>query len=234
MAARLKRALLQAFFTAYYPYARLLTWLMPTLTLDGKTLHIPPAVYKPLENEHHYRDFVQSGDTVCDLGSGSGVVSAFVAERAARVVALDIGPEAVAATAANCERLGLANVQVQQSDMFAATEERFDVICANPPFVEIPMRGADKQWATSVTLLNRLFTEGRDHLRPGGSIVVLYPRRKSSRLQEFAREAGFALVASRAVGPKSVKLWLLCGLYLQLFFDAHFFVFRRIDESTHC
>jgi tRNA1(Val) A37 N6-methylase TrmN6 len=121
---------------------------------------------------------------------------------------------------------------VHQSDMFAATDRQFDVICANPPFVEIPMRGANNQWATSVTLLNRLFCEGRDRLLPGGSIVVLYPKRKLARLNEFAHGAGFALVKSRPVGPKSMKLWLLCTLYMQLFFNAHFFVFRRNDERA--
>jgi release factor glutamine methyltransferase len=175
--------------------------------------------------------FSQPGDRVCDLGCGCGVISLFVAEKARSVVALDIGPHAVAATRENCEQLGIENVEVHQSDMFAATDETFDCICANPPFVEIPMEGENTQWATSVTMLNRLFREGREHLAPGGRIVVLYPGLKGKRLTSFAETEGFTLVKSEPVGPKSLKLWMVCAVYLELFFDAHFFVFERREAS---
>lgn len=221
------RFLKQLFFAFYYRYCRLLTTLMPNVTFDGKRIAVPPTVYKPLENEHRFREYIRKGNRVCDLGCGCGVVSVFCAEVAESVVALDIGEEAVRATQHNCEQHGLTNVEVYKSDMYAAAQGSFDCICANPPFVEIPMKGEDFQWATSTCFLNRLFSEGRDYLKTDGKIIVLYPKSKQARLVEFAEPAGFQLTATQPIGPKSFKIWLTCLLYMELFFNAHFFVFEK-------
>lgn len=224
---RIAGTLLRGFFTFYYQYARFLTWLMPHITIEGKRLWIPSRVYKPLENEQRFRDYVKPGERVCDLGSGSGVISVFVAPVAREVVALDIGDNAVEATRKNCAAHGLTNVVVEKSDMFERAQGNFDVICANPPFVEIPMKGEDAQWATSVTYLDRLFTEGGKRLNAGGRIVALYPRSKQKHLESFAEKEGFRLVETRSVRPKSIKLWLICALYMELLFSAQFHVFER-------
>ncbi len=225
--ANLERKFLTGFFQFYYKYTKLLNTLMPSITLEGKKLMIPSNVYKPIENEQRYGEFIEEGQRVCDLGCGCGAISVFVAEKADSVVALDIGEDAVAATKANCEKLGCTNVVALKSDMFAEAEGKFDTICANPPFVEIPMKGESNQWATSVTFLTRLFSEGKEYLEPGGRIIVLYPKNKQGRLESLACPEGFKLVEVKPVSPKSLKLWLICALYMELFFNAHFFVFER-------
>ena len=81
---------------------------------------------------------------ICDVGVGSGCVSVALAKNipAARVVALDISPEALEIARKNVESLGLSDrVELRQSDLFAAIpadlpeEERFDAIVSNPPYV---------------------------------------------------------------------------------------------------
>jgi len=228
----LRQRLLQSVFRVYYPYARLLNRLMPNRTIGSYRLLIAPSVYKPLENEHRYGDFVKVGDRVCDLGCGSGIVSVAAAERASRVLALDISADAVAATRANCQRHQCSNVEVRRSDLFAATEESFDLICVNPPLVEVPMDQDNQQWATSGSMLPRLFRDARAHLAPGGRIVALYPKRKGERLVRLARLAGLSLVHCESVGRKSMTTRLLKFAYLQLFSNAHFYVFRPNNELT--
>lgn len=201
--------------------------MAPTITLAGKTFSIPPTVYKPMETEQHFRDYVRPGERVCDLGCGSGVIAVFCADVAGSVVALDISEDAVKVTRENCERHSLRNVDVRKSDMFSAADGAFDVICANPPFVDIPMKGENCQWATSVSVLDRLFHDGRRYLKEGGKIVVLYPKGKKERLLSVAEPEGFALVSTKPIGPKSAGLWLTCAIYMELLFDAHFYVFER-------
>lgn len=75
---------------------------------------------------------------VLDLGTGTGAVAlALASERPAwHIIATDVVPAAVALAESNRARLALANVQVQQSNWFAAVEgTRFDLVVSNPPYI---------------------------------------------------------------------------------------------------
>jgi 16S rRNA (guanine1207-N2)-methyltransferase len=74
-----------------------------------------------------------SGDLL-DLGSGYGPLALTMAARSpsARVWAVDVNSRALALTAANAERAGLANVRSVQPDD-EALPATFDLIWSNPP-----------------------------------------------------------------------------------------------------
>ena len=82
---------------------------------------------------------------VVDLCTGSGAVALSVAHEvpAARVVALELDPSAVAWARRNVERLGLADrVEVREGDvtgahtgLLADVAGRADVVLANPPYI---------------------------------------------------------------------------------------------------
>ncbi len=77
---------------------------------------------------------------VLDLGVGSGVVSVTMANElpTARIVALDISPEAIAVARQNASNLGgLDRIEFRQSDYFSALRdgEQFDLILSNPPYI---------------------------------------------------------------------------------------------------
>ncbi|MCL5105186.1 MAG: 50S ribosomal protein L11 methyltransferase [Armatimonadetes bacterium] len=79
------------------------------------------------------RDYIEGGDTVLDVGTGSGIL-AMVAARlgAARVVGLDIDSVAVEAARENVERLGLDRViQIDRADSPKAFDGQADVVIAN-------------------------------------------------------------------------------------------------------
>lgn len=84
---------------------------------------------------------------ICEVGVGSGCVSAALAKNiaAARIVALDVSPDALETARRNLERLGLdEQVELLESDLFSVVpatlpeEQRFDAIVSNPPYVSEP------------------------------------------------------------------------------------------------
>jgi SAM-dependent methyltransferase len=76
------------------------------------TIELDPGVFAPSHTSRTIADALEivPGDTVIDVGCGSGVLS-FVAERlgAERVYGVDLSPEAVQVANRNAERLGVAD-----------------------------------------------------------------------------------------------------------------------------
>jgi release factor glutamine methyltransferase len=78
---------------------------------------------------------VQPGDVVLDIGTGSGVNAILAASRAARVLAVDVSEEAIAAARANVQTNRVqAVVELRRSDVFSDVEGIFDLIIFDPPF----------------------------------------------------------------------------------------------------
>ncbi len=87
-----------------------------TLEWKGRTgpfsIEVDPAIFAPTHTSRTIADAleIQSGDTVIDVGCGSGVLS-FVASRlgAKRVYGVDLSPEAVEVAGRNAEQLGVGD-----------------------------------------------------------------------------------------------------------------------------
>jgi release factor glutamine methyltransferase len=74
---------------------------------------------------------------ILDVGVGSGAIAlALKDERPdAEVVGLDLSPDALSLARENAERLGLA-VELRQGDGAEAAAEGWDLVVANPPYVD--------------------------------------------------------------------------------------------------
>ncbi|QJQ95227.1 MULTISPECIES: methyltransferase [Halomonadaceae] len=106
-----------------------------------------------------------SAGEMLDLGCGDGIISAWMARRGATLTATDINLFAVEAT----RRTLVANALVGEalpSDVYSALgERRFDAIVSNPPF--------HQERAIDYGPAGRLIREAPDHLRPGGSLIIV-------------------------------------------------------------
>jgi len=114
---------------------------------------------------------INVGDTVLDLGTGTGVQAIFAARKAKHIVATDISPQAGENARINIKKHNLEKkIDVRVGDLFAplAKDERFDVVLLN---LKYPNRDAN-EWLWKIH--ERFFAEVKDHLNPGGRIYYQF------------------------------------------------------------
>lgn len=108
-------------------------------------LSLPSVVAHVIDNEQGAEETVEAqldALEVLDLCTGSGCIACAIASEypAARVLATDISPDALALANENVRELGLSDsVTVLQSDLLSAFKDessgRFDLVISNPPYV---------------------------------------------------------------------------------------------------
>ncbi|HTR52233.1 MAG TPA: peptide chain release factor N(5)-glutamine methyltransferase [Kofleriaceae bacterium] len=125
---------------------------------------------------------------VLDLCTGSGAIAIALARElpAAQIIATDVSPEAVALARENAARNGVADrVDVRVGDLWAPVAgERFDLVTANPPYIATDViaslspevrrepRLALDGGPDGLRVLSAICTAAREHLTPGGALVV--------------------------------------------------------------
>jgi len=117
----------------------------------NKEFELLDDVYDPGEDSYLLLEAalreVRHGDRVLEVGAGSGVISLFVKDIAASVVATDISPIA-------CRNARLNGVQVVRADLHSGVCGPFDLILFNPPYLPTVPEEQLGSW------LNRAFDGG--------------------------------------------------------------------------
>ena len=122
---------------------------------------------------------------VADVGTGSGCIAISVAHYASNteVWASDISPEALEVAARNIGRHAVGDrVHLVRGDLMEPLSGRFDLVCANLPYVaadanlpaEVSAQPARALYAEQggAALIARLLAEAPDHLAPGGRLLA--------------------------------------------------------------
>jgi release factor glutamine methyltransferase len=94
---------------------------------------------------------------ILDVGVGSGAIAlALKDERPdAQVTGVDVSAEALALARENAERLGLA-VELRHGDGAGVAAEGWDIVVANPPYVEsLEELQAELRWEPEIALVGR-------------------------------------------------------------------------------
>ena len=85
-------------------------------------------------------------DSVLEIGTGTGFLTAMLANLAARVLSLELSPELVAVAKSNLQKAGVTNADVRQGDgaQGAAAQGPFDVIILGGSVADVPHKLLDQ------------------------------------------------------------------------------------------
>jgi methylase of polypeptide subunit release factors len=149
----------------------------PPASVNGVDLYLPPNVYHPgtgLSSRFLSQAISVKtlGQSVLDLGCGSGFVGISLYRPGMQLVFADISDAALASTAENLRRTCIT-AEVIRSDLFSGLQgRRFDSILFNPPLfdkaieheAEVALCDPDGE------LLRRFLSDAPQHLNPNGKL----------------------------------------------------------------
>jgi len=141
-------------------------------------LDVHPEVYAPAEDTYLLLSTIEvhRGERALEMGCGSGLIAMHMAKAGACVTAVDTDERAVTATR-NSAVMNDLQVRTVLSDLFHEVKGRFDLIVFNPPYLRGEVQGQeDLCWAggeDGVKLTDRFLREAKDHLEPGGRLLLL-------------------------------------------------------------
>ncbi len=135
------------------------------------------------------RDQGVSGGSAVDIGTGSGVITAFLAERFDEVIGVDIDEEAAAYCQDRFE--DVSHVTVKHSDRFTEiTRDSADIITCNPPYLpstagegsDVAVDGGESGVEYTLAFLD----EAQDYLASSGTVYfVASDKADLDRLHEY-------------------------------------------------
>ena len=179
----------------------------------SKAVLIPRPDTEVLVEQARARAQALTAPRIVDLGTGSGIVAVVLAKRcpSAAVTAVDLSREALAVARANAQRHA-APVRFLEGDWFQPLRrERFDLIVANPPYVaegdpHLANDGLPFEPRSALTdgvaggdgmaCVATLIDGARDHLLPGGWLLIEHGYDQAVKARELMTAAGFANVDS--------------------------------------
>lgn len=144
---------------------------------------------------------IKEGDLVLDIGTGSGIQAIFAAEKAKKVIATDINPNAIESTNYNVKYHGVQDkIETRLGDLLQPikNDEIFDAVIFN---IDYPYDDTGKQlWEVH----ERFFANIGKHLKDDGTIfyqsgwIWNIPK-----VMEMIRSNGFEVVKMNMVAAKA-------------------------------
>lgn len=181
-------------------------YLIGTAPFFGYQFKVTPAVLIPRVETADLVEWVLADNdpqeklTVLDLGCGSGAIGISLAKNSSwHVNVSDISEKALAVCRTNQQRLGVA-LPTYHSDVFAAIDNRFDVVVANPPYIsrkEIPQMDASVTnyephlalFAANdgLAVYQQIAAQINRHINPGGKLYLEIGWQQAEAVQALFR-----------------------------------------------
>lgn len=146
--------------------------------------HVYENVYEPAEDSFLFAEnLAVKKEVVLDVGTGCGILGIIAADKAAKVVMVDINPYAVRCAKKNAKLNGvLDKICFVQGDLFTPIrgEEKFDSILFNAPY--LPSKPSEeKSWlarawtggAAGRQVIDRFICQAPEYLKENGGILLM-------------------------------------------------------------
>ena len=137
---------------------------------------------------------------ILDVGVGSGAIAlALKDERPdAQVIGVDVSADALALARENAQRLGL-EIELRQGDGAVAAAEGWDVVVANPPYVEsLEDVQPELRWEPKVALVGRGEHERLARAADAAFVVLEVGDGQAPEVAAVLRRLGYADIAITA------------------------------------
>jgi len=108
------------------------------LKYNGIIIYKHPEVYEPAEDTFLFAENldIQRKDEVLEIGTGTGLIAVYAAQRTKRVVATDINKHAIKCALKNTITNKTYNIELREGNLFEPIkDEKFDLILFNTPYL---------------------------------------------------------------------------------------------------
>lgn len=180
-------------------------------------------VYEPAEDSFLFAENlnVQETETVLDVGTGCGILGILAAEKASRVVAVEVNPYAVRCARENAKLNKVQNrICYIQSDLLTPLRDsfKFDVILFNSPYLPVDENETaswiGRAWtggASGRQLIDRFIVEVQSHFKQKGRVLLMQSTLAdvNETLRRFADYGMHAKVEAECALPFFEKIKLI-------------------------
>lgn len=154
---------------------------------------------------------IHNANTILDLGTGTGLVAIMLAQRSnAWITALEIEPNAFQQAVENAQNSAFSpRICIQQQDILTfSSEQKFDLIVANPPYFEhsLSAKTAERNLARAVAGSHFAWLKiAAQQLNPLGKISFILPADMAEKLISQSSLLGLYCVEQWQIATKTGK-----------------------------
>ncbi len=141
-------------------------------------------VYIPAEDSYMLAEnlLIEEGQTVLEIGTGSGIVAMYASKLTDKVTATDINLDALLLAEKNFKLNGIENIELLSGNLFEPVENRkFDVILFNTPYlptkdedvIDDDLNYAFDGGVDGRKVIDLFLNELPNHLNDGGKVQLI-------------------------------------------------------------